>query len=202
MSGGREAPAHRLLTEAIDALGTAARAGAARAARVSRPRSPWTAATGPDAIEMRRHRYPWLVDPNYPPGYPGGSVPWHPRHRPSRRAPRPGRQSGMNTRSVRPDSRRPEAPRPVRMTDLDPRLLASDQLGRMALALIAVEHDEGLLLVVWVSNADPGHPLPHLGSRRAGPAPLVRHAPSTNSLRRPGLPHEPTLTRSHRLRRS
>lgn len=35
-------------------------------------------ATGPSAAEMRQRRYPWLFDPNYPPGHPGGPVPWRP----------------------------------------------------------------------------------------------------------------------------
>jgi hypothetical protein len=32
--------------------------------------------TGPTATEMHQRRYPWLYDPGYPPGHPGGPVPW------------------------------------------------------------------------------------------------------------------------------
>jgi hypothetical protein len=37
-------------------------------------------ATGPTASEIHRRRYPWLHDPDYPPGHPGGPVPWLPQH--------------------------------------------------------------------------------------------------------------------------
>lgn len=35
-------------------------------------------ANGPTYVEMQRRRYPWLFDPHYPTGHPGGPVAWEP----------------------------------------------------------------------------------------------------------------------------